>query len=504
MKLHICILAAALTLFLSFPGFCSDVPATDVPTSDATLDCLGCHEYSHPGIVEDWRKSSHAKTSVKDAQGVNALSRKVSAETVPESLASMCVGCAECHAVNPEDHADTFEHNGYDVHVVVTPRDCAACHPVEADEFTRNLMSHSRDNLAGNAVYRQLQVSILGTPVYSESQKHVSQEASNEATQAEACYYCHGTRLEVTGFEARDTIAGELTFPVIKGWPNQGVGRYNPDGSKGACSACHTRHGFSIETARKPHTCGECHTGPDVPAYKVYTTSKHGNIYSSKSDGWDFESVPWTVGKDFSAPTCASCHISLVTNSEGEVVARRTHQMSDRLSWRLFGVPYAHPHPVSPDLTAILNKDGLQLAVSFDGTEASDFLINKTTQRQREETLQAVCLTCHSSTWVEGQWQRFENSIQTTNTATRSATQLMTGIWNAGLATGLDQGGNPFDEAVEKKWSGIWLFYANTIRFSSAMGGGGDYSVFADGAYQLSESLQEMQDWYLLRQQEGE
>jgi hypothetical protein len=496
MKFNLFILVVTLLLSSPAPVLCNNFPI-----SDDTQDCLGCHEYSHPGIVENWQKSRHAQTTVKEAMGVAAMSRKVSAKTVPDQLSSVTVGCAECHTNNAGKHADTFEHNGYDVHVVVTPLDCATCHPTETNEFSQNLMAHSRDNLAGNTIYRQLQVSILGPPEYHESQKGFSQETADEDTQAEACYYCHGTRLEVTGYETRDTITGELTFPTIKGWPNQGVGRHNPDGSKGACSACHTRHSFSIEIARKPYTCGECHTGPDVPAYKVYTTSKHGNIYSSTADDWDFKSVPWTIGKDFSSPTCASCHISMLANTDGEVVARRTHRMSDRLSWRLFGVPYAHPHPISPDLSTILNKDNHQLAVAFDGTEASDFLIKKKEQVQRKKNIQAGCLNCHSTSWVNGHWQRFENSIQTTNTATRNATLLMTEIWNKGLATGLEQGGNPFDEAIEKKWSGIWLFYANTIRFSSAMGGGGDYSVFADGAYQLSESLQEMEGWYLLRRQ---
>jgi hypothetical protein len=210
------------------------------------------------------------------------------------------------------------------------------------------------------------------------------------------------------------------------------------------------------------------------------------------------------LGEDFAAPTCATCHISMLDNTEGEVVARRTHRMNDRLSWRLFGVPECPPHPISPDLTTILNKDGLQLAVAFDGTEASDALISPATQTLRRETMQAACLSCHGSSWVEGHWQRFENTIKTTNAATLSATKLMTEIWHSGLATGLDQGGNPFDEAVEKKWSRVWLFYANTVRFSSAMAGGGDYSVFADGAYQLSEGLQEMQDWYLFRRHVGE
>ena len=74
---------------------------------------------------------------------------------------------------------------------------------------------------------------------------------ADAATRADACIYCHGTEVTVTGTEVRDTDAGELEFPVLDGWPNQGVGRINPDGSAGACSACHTRHAFSLEMARK-------------------------------------------------------------------------------------------------------------------------------------------------------------------------------------------------------------------------------------------------------------
>ena len=91
------------------------------------------------------------------------------------------------------------------------------------------------------------------------------------------------------------------------------MGRINPDGSKGACTACHTRHGFSIEMARKPYTCSQCHKGPDVPAYAVYMVSKHGNIYDSLESKSDFSAVPWVPGKHFTAPTCATCHVSLLT-----------------------------------------------------------------------------------------------------------------------------------------------------------------------------------------------
>jgi hypothetical protein len=38
-------------------------------------------------------------------------------------------------------------------------------------------------------------------------------------------------------------------------------------------------------------------------------------------------------------------------------------------------------------------------------------------------------------------------------------------------------------------WTSVWLFYANSTRFASAMAGGGDYGVFADGRYQTTEQL---------------
>lgn len=466
--------------------------------SDSTTECLDCHASIHPGIVKGWQQSRHAQSTPKEAMMVKGLSRKVSAETVPENLLETTIGCAECHTLRPEDHADTFEHNGYDIHIVVSPNDCRTCHKEEAEQYSGNIMSHAYNNLAGNSIYQHLQRSIIGKKTESPKGKIIS--PAHEDTKAETCYYCHGTQLKVTGVVTRDTeSAGEIEFPIIEGWPNQGVGRINLDGSRGTCSACHTRHAFSIETARKPHTCRECHVGPDVPAYKVYASSKHGNIYSTKHHKWDFKSVPWIIGEDFTAPTCATCHISLLVNTDGEEISKRTHQMSDRLPWRILGLIYAHPHPQNPDTTIIRNKDGLPLPTDFTGGRADEFLISRDEMEKRREAMQGACLTCHSTSWVDGQWKRFENTIQTTNSDILSATKTMGEIWQHQFAEGTDHGGNPFDEAIEKKWTNAWLFYANTIRFSSAMGCGGDYSVFADGRYELSNTLAELEEWLDLR-----
>ncbi|MFC1888495.1 multiheme c-type cytochrome [Thermodesulfobacteriota bacterium] len=441
--------------------------------SDDTEMCIACHASVTPGAVADWKKSRHAEEGAEEA-----------------------VGCAECHCMNPGKHADSFEHNGYRVHMVVTTADCASCHEEEAGQYSRNIMSRAYGNLADNALYSDLVKSVNGPHVFDGVK--ISQRAQDGQTDFDSCFYCHGTKVRVTGRSTRDTVMGEMTFPVLSGWPNQGVGRVNPDGSLGSCASCHARHRFSIAMARKPYTCAECHKGPDVPAFKVYMVSKHGNMFSAEGDEWDFEAEPWTVGRDFTAPTCAVCHISRVETDEGEVVAERTHQMSDRLPWRIFGPLYAHAHPKSPDTSKIKNRAGLALPVELTGEPVSKFLIDADEQARRRSAMQAVCLSCHGSSWVEGHFTRMEHTIETTNEVTRASTALMLTAWERGAASGLDVGESIFDEAIEKKWVEGWLFFANSTRFASAMTGA-DYGVFANGRWALSRNVEEIADWLALQ-----
>ena len=377
-----------IVLCILFPAAAA---GDEPPVSEATQGCLDCHAVFHPGIVADWQKSRHVAITPGQAMAVAGVARKVSSTDVPEPLQTVVVGCAECHTLRNETHADAFNHNEVDIHVVVTPDDCATCHGQERSQYAENIMAHAWKNLAENTVYQDLQRTILGKTAFAAGK--ITFTPADAMTRADTCFYCHGTRLEVTGSETRETDAGDLEFPVIAGWPNQGVGRINPDGSAGACSACHTRHRFSIEMARKPYTCKECHVGPDVPAFKVYTASKHGNIFSSMHSDWDFTSVPWIIGEDFTAPTCAACHISLLVNTDGEVVNERTHRMSDRLAWRIFGLIYAHPQPKSPDTSVIRNKDGLALPTDFAGGLADTFLIDKAEQSARRDRMGQTCKT---------------------------------------------------------------------------------------------------------------
>jgi hypothetical protein len=481
------LLALVAFLALFYP---SQIPAAEM--SDVTAECLDCHVSVAPGMVVAWEKSRHARTSPEEALKKPELERRISAKKVPEELAKNTVGCAECHTLNPDKHSDTFEHNGYQVHTVITPEDCGTCHPVEVKQYGHNLMSQAYGNLMNNALYQDLMLSINGVQFFQEGKTNFKAPAPE--TSADSCLSCHGTKVEVQGFEWRETEMGELEFPVLSGWPNEGVGRINPDGSKGSCSSCHTWHRFSIEMARKPHTCSQCHKGPDVPIYKVYQVSKHGNIYAAMKDKWDFEQVPWTVGKDLTAPTCATCHVSLLVTPEGNVITERTHQMNNRLPWRIFGLIYAHAHPKVPSTSVIKNNSGLPLPTDLNGDPASEYLIDNQEQQKRRKTLQRVCLSCHSQQWVDGHWARFENTIKTSNEMTLAATELILQAWDKGAAKGLAQKDSLFNEAIEKKWAEQWLFFANSTRMSSAMLGT-DYGVFDNGRWYMAKNVQEIYDW---------
>lgn len=384
---------------------------------------------------------------------------------------------------------------GHRINIVVSPDDCAVCHREEASQYAGSKKAHAVGNLMNNPVYHGLVKSATGVMTWQNGA--LSSQPPTDSTLGDVCLGCHGTKVEVTGTREVETEIGAVVLPVLSNWPNQGVGRLNPDGSKGSCSSCHARHAFSIAVARNPETCGQCHLDPDVPAYNVYKASKHGNIYSAMKGKWDFEAVPWKMGKDFQAPTCATCHNSLVTGPDGtDVIAPRTHDFGARLWVRLFGLIYSHPQPVSGDTTILKNADGLPLPVSFSGEPAASGLIGPEEQQKRQTAMSKICQSCHSSQWTAGHFRRLDQTIQETNAMTLTATRIMQQAWDGKL----EDPANPFDETMEKIWQRQWLFYANSIRYASAMTGAYDYAAFKNGWWELSAGMELLKDWLKLKE----
>jgi len=462
---------------------------SNISVSPQTQTCLGCHIKHTPGIARDWLSSRHAKTRPAEAMKKPALEKRMSAESPPKELQEHVVGCYECHGLNGNSHKDNFEHMGRRINVVVTPRDCETCHPDEVGQFTGSKKSYAYKNLMENPVYFALTGTITG--IKKVDNNILTIHKPTEATLHETCLGCHGTHVEANGLKTVATKLGSIEVPNLTNWPNQGVGRINPDGSRGACTACHPRHGFLIEVARKPYTCSQCHLEPDVPAWNIYKESKHGNIYSSKGNTWDFGSVPWKVGEDFKAPTCSTCHNSLIVSPDNEVIAERSHNFGARLWVRLFGLIYSHPQPISGDTTVIKNKDGLPLPVTFSGDVASDYLVDRPEQEKRLNAMSSICSGCHSSTWIKGHFSKLESTIRETDDMTLAATKLLSAAWGKGI----EDKANPFDESIEQMWIRQWLFYSNSIRYSSAMTGAPDYASFKNGWWYLTENLLHMKDW---------
>jgi hypothetical protein len=463
------------------------------PMSEETSACLGCHKEVTPGIVEDWLRSRHSKTIPNSALKKPEIERRMSAKKVVPAHGKVVVGCYECHSLNPDKHQDNFEHMGFKINVIVSPNDCATCHPVEVAEFSGSKKAHAVGNLTKNAVYRTLVETVISKKAVKEG-KIVPLDAS-DFTRMETCFGCHGTEVKVAGMHEIETKMGKIEVPNLSQWPNQGTGRINPDGSRGACSACHARHEFSIEVARKPYTCAQCHLEPDVPAWNVYHESKHGNIYASKSQKWDFTAVPWKVGKDFQVPTCASCHNSLISTPDGKVVSQRSHDFGARLWVRLFGLIYSHPQPKGGDTSVLRNKEGLPLPVTFAGEIATEGLLDREEQIKRRKLMSEVCNNCHGTSWVNRHFEKLDNTIKEVDSLTLASTLLLLEGWNHGLAEGLPQGKNPFDESIEQMWIRQWLFYANSVKYASAMTGAPDYAAFKNGWWNLTENLQHMRDW---------
>ena len=483
MKSNLFVLIA--TSFLSISFTIHNTSPNNPKISSQTEDCISCHESVTPGIVADWKTSLHSQNSFSDEMLKPELERRVSSSDVPNELKDVVVGCYECHSLNAAKHKDNFDHFGYKINIIVSPNDCATCHSTEVTEYEVSKKAHALDNLRKNPVYHALVNTTLG--IKEVKNNKITMADATHFTKNETCYGCHGTEVRVEGKMKIETDLGEIEVPRLTDWPNQGVGRINPDGSHGSCTPCHPRHSFSIEIARQPHTCEQCHLEPDVPAYNVYMESKHGNIFESKKENWVWENVPWKLGVDFTAPTCATCHNSLVVNKDGDIIAKRTHDFGSRLWVRVFGLIYSHPQPKSGKTYEIKNKDGLPLPTTFADIPASEYLINKKEQDSKKENMMNVCSSCHGQNWVISYFEKMDNSLKEADNMVAASTNLLAEAWKEKLADNT----NPFDEAIEQMWVQQWLFYANSVRYASAMSGP-DYAAFKNGWWYLTKNLNDM------------
>ncbi|MGE5530663.1 MAG: multiheme c-type cytochrome [Bacteroidota bacterium] len=392
-----------------------------------TESCIACHSKTNPGIVAQWQSSKHAAAGVL---------------------------CSSCHAADKGD-PDAFEHNGKTIAVIVSPKDCGECHEQEYREQKGS--HHARAGQILGSLDNYLGEVVGGTPAVTAG-----------------CRQCHGSEVRI----------GKNGRPTADTWPNTGMGRVNPDGSWGSCSACHSRHEFSVRQARQPEACGKCHLGPDHPQTEVWNESKHGVMYRANRENMKLDEPQWRAGVEyFSGPTCSSCHMSAAGKQPV------THDVGERISWTLRPL-------VSAKLNMIVFEDDAKEDVIGDAPKLPEVGASYQTGngparkvkaviswQERRARMQNVCAQCHQGSFVEGSYSQFDDVVTLYNDKfAKPGKAVMDALKASGKLTPAD-----FDEPLEWTWYELWHHEGRRARHGAAMQGP-DYAWW-HGVYDVAKSF---------------
>ncbi len=337
----------------------------------ASGKCAECHLNLQYSVVHEFEMSVHAR------KGVN---------------------CLDCHQVAPGQTAK--DHHGFVINTGPTPANCRACHEPIYQQFLRSRHAAAAwASVAGDKDFTAEQIAFAEgfQPGAVKRPPHPLTTMEGSPATKSGCLSCHS------------------------------VGRPNADGTIGNCTACHTRHTSSVEFARLPTTCGQCHLGPDHSQLEIYTESKHGTMFAAQRQLLNLAVAPAKLTtREMFVPTCATCHMSGI-NGRGS-----THDPSDRLSYYLFA-EVTTPRPDAARAQAIM-KD--------------------------------ICQQCHTPALVDRVYKEAEAVVESTNEKVTTAKSLMSDLAQAGLVTS-----NAFAEPIQFKYFDLWHYYGRTAKHAAFMGG---------------------------------
>lgn len=332
------------------------------------------------------------------------------------------VQCLDCHKKVSGQESMAKDHYKVSIVASPTPNNCARCHKKEVTQFAQsNHAAKSWYSVEGAKGFTQAE--LAANHLLDPDGKPLNQGAANPV------------------FKLIGTEAAASSCKVC-----HAVGQKNKDGSFGDCTKCHLRHTFEVAQARKPETCGQCHLGPDHPQKEIYDESAHGAYYQANKDKFNMDAPAGTLTvKDFPAPTCATCHMSAFGGVAG------THNVGDRLKWKL-----------QPEIAK----------VRVDG-------------EKKRQTMNAVCLNCHTKTFIKDELGKAEKIIEITN---RNVTQGQTII--ADLRSSNLLGTKAFKYPIDFTYFELWHHEGRRARYGAVMFGP-DY-VNWHGIYEQEKALVEL------------
>ncbi|MCB8818401.1 multiheme c-type cytochrome [Desulfosporosinus shakirovi] len=376
---------------ISFPTL-SQVSLTSSPEN---AQCIECHQNESPGILDQYHDGKHSQRGVQ---------------------------CLDCHKPLEGQEKMTTVH--YEVQMVAapTPNNCAQCHDEAVHEFS--ISAHAAKSwypVVGAEDFTKEELAKYhllgedGKPL-NNGKPNVIRDVIGKDASALSCEACHG------------------------------IGKKNDDGSFGDCRACHLGHDFSIEQARQPETCGQCHLGPDHPQMEIYNESAHGTYYAANKEKFNLGAPTGTLTtKDFPSPTCTTCHMSGIGDIEP------THNVSERLKWNL-----------APPIATIRADGG-----------------------QNRQTMESICLNCHAQGTIDEHMTQAEKIIDLTNENVRKGQSIVNELRTIGLLPG-----STMSTPIEYLEFELWHHEGRRARFGAIMSGA-DY-VNWHGIYEQEKALVEI------------
>jgi hydroxylamine dehydrogenase len=359
---------------------------TEQPTADfvrASGKCAECHARLQYSVVHEYEMSTHAK------KGVN---------------------CLDCH--QPTAGQEKIDHHGFVISKHLTAGNCRGCHEPIYQEYLRS--RHAAPSWAavhGTQGLTPEQVNFAETYQPGSVRRPPNPLTLPEGHPAvtAGCEQCHA------------------------------VGKPNNDGTIGTCTDCHSRHTSSVELARLPSTCGQCHMGPDHSQMEIYNESKHGVMFAAQRGLLKLNADPRTLTtRDMFVPTCATCHMSGING------LKVTHNPSDRLSWYL----------------------------------AAEVSTKRPNYLQAQINMKQVCTQCHTQATVDRVYTQAELVIASTNEKVLAAKAIMDGLHKDGTLSG-----PPFTHPIDFTYFNLWHYDGRTSKHGAFMGGA-DFAQW-HGNYEL-------------------
>jgi hydroxylamine dehydrogenase len=351
-------------------------PTQSVDADATRAQCVECHARTTPGWVHSWQKSVHGnldeirklpetdsraykKSLLAEVEGnMRSMGLLKAGETLKE------VGCIDCHMGVNKDHG---QHK-----TDLKMPDATACGQCHVKQFAE------RESERDTYTWPQAQWPKGGPShalSYQANVENAVWAAMEQREVAEGCTFCHT--------------------------------------SQNTCNSCHTRHEFSVAEARKPQACAMCHNGVDHNEFENYLLSKHGTVFQTRGDKWDWN-APLANAMEkggMNAPTCQICHM--------EYQGQFSHNMVRKTRWAFEPTPKIAENLHHP---------------WFEG---------------RKEAWVGSCSNCHSDSFGRAYLDSMDKGVISGVKITEESRSVVVKLYNDGLLPG-QKTNRPAPPATEK------------------------------------------------------